>query len=441
MHRFLKFVKRKLSKSKNNQQPIQQPQSKLVHSDNPSNQEPATAPAPKAQEQPAPQAQAPLQGSGATAQSSGPTLQVALVNNTSSSNVYCYVTGQAINNNYAVFLLQADGTTPFYPASPSATGSAVGTNCAIPLAAPGNSKTITIPQLVGGRIWFSVDATLTFLINPGPALVEPSVTNQSDPNINISWGFAEFTYNSSQLYANITYVDFVSIPIALSLTNTSGAVSTVQGLPSSGLDTVCSQLQAQSTSDGVAGWRNLIVTSNGKNLRALSPNNGLTVHPGDFSGYFEPYVNQVWQQYTTQTFQVNASSLQASGQVSSSNNELTLSGEAFSKPSTADIFSCNSGPFTTGSDQTRNQLIPQLAAAFNRTTLLETNTTPAPVADYYQNPITNHYARICHATNIDGRGYAFPYDDVEPPAGEVDQSGFVNDGAPKLLTVTVGGPR
>jgi len=69
---------------------------------------------------------------------------------------------------------------------------------------------------------------------------------------------------------------------------------------------------------------------------------------------------------------------------------------------------------------------------------LTTSTTPAPVSDFYTASITNHYARIVHAAQTDGRGYAFPYDDV-PAAGGADQSGFVNDANPQLLTVTVGG--
>lgn len=202
--------------------------------------------------------QAPLTGGATTYQGAGtaPTLQTALVNHTG-RNVNCYVTGQAISHNYAVYLLQSDGVTPYYPTSPASTGGALAANCAIPLA-PGNTKTITIPQTAGGRIWFSIENTLTFLLNPGPSLVEPSVTNDADPNINISWAFAEFTYNSSQLYANITYVDFVAFPIALSLTNTSGRVITVAGMSSSGFDTICSNLQKQSSSDGVSGWQNLI---------------------------------------------------------------------------------------------------------------------------------------------------------------------------------------
>ncbi|QDS70128.1 hypothetical protein FKW77_005596 [Venturia effusa] len=380
--------------------------------------------------------QAPLTGGFATAEAAAPspTLQIALVNHTARA-VNCYVTGQAINNNYAVYLLRSDGQTPYYPTSPPSTGTALSAECSI--SVPAGTRTITIPQTAGGRIWFAIGSTLTFLLNPGPALVEPSVTNEADPNINISWAFAEFTWNSEQLYANITYVDFVAFPIALSLTNTSGKVTTVEGMNASGLDTICSDLQAQSSTDGVAGWRNLVVTANGKNLRALSPNNGMMMHPGDFQNYYDSYVNEVWQRYTTQPLTIAADAFNASGQTSTSSGQLVLGGESFAKPTTADIFSSNSGPFETGSGELRNQIIPQLAAAFNRSTLLSSSKQPTAVSQFYQDRITNHYSRIVHAANAGGKGYAFPYDDVEGEGG--DQSGFVNDVNPKLLTVTVGG--
>jgi hypothetical protein len=51
--------------------------------------------------------------------------------------------------------------------------------------------------------------------------------------------------------------------------------------------------------------------------------------------------------------------------------------------------------------------------------------------------MTNHCARIAHATTLDHRGYAFPYDDVAPADG-ADQSGAVSSGSPSLLTVTLG---
>jgi len=366
------------------------------------------------------------------------TLNIALQNQTTSNTVYAYVTGLALQQNNALFLLQSDGKSYYFPTQPPSIGSPLAQNCAIALGNPGSTRTVTIPQIAGGRIWFSINSPLTFLLNPGPALVEPSVTNPSDANINTSWGFCELTFNSAGLYANISYVDFVGLPISLSLTNSSGATQNVAGLPQSGLNTICSGLISQTASDGQP-WSSLIVrNSGGQNLRVLSPNNGIVINRSRFSGYFEPYVARTWSKYTGTplTIDTQAGFGTVSGQVS--NNLLTFGGKEFTRPTTADIFGCSTGPFATGSDAERNVIIPRLAAAFNRSTLLMTNKSPAPLEDYYKDPITNHYSRIVHAANLDGRGYAFPYDDVGP-AGGPEQSGEVNDPNPRLLTVAVGG--
>ncbi|MCJ1450989.1 hypothetical protein MMC28_001323 [Mycoblastus sanguinarius] len=370
------------------------------------------------------------------------TLNIALQNQTTSSTVYAYITGQAIDNNNAVFLLQSDGKTYYYPTSPSSTGSPLAENCSIPLGAPGNTVTVTIPHLAGSRIWFSVGTQLTFLLNPGPALVEPSPTNPSDPNINKSWDFCEFTFNSSQLFVNISYVDFVCLPISLTLTNTSGASKHVAGMAADGLDTVCSGLIAQTASDK-AGWSSLIVPSSGgsSNLRALSPNTSISMNSSLFSGYFQAYVSEVWSKYTSTDLSIDtqASWGVVTGEVDSS-NLLDFEGVAtYGQPSAADIFSCSTGPFASTSSVERGALTARISAAFNRSTLLTDTVVPSgSPSSYYQNDVTNHYARIVHAANLDGLGYAFPYDDVTPTGG-VDQSGALNDPAPQLLTVAVGG--
>lgn len=369
------------------------------------------------------------------------TLNIALQNQTSSSTVYAYITGLAIDNNNALFLLQADGKTPYYPSSPSSTLSPLGVNCAIALGAPGNTVTATIPHLAGARLWFSQDSTLAFSLNPGPALVEPSSTNKSDPNYNKYWDFCEFTFNSNQLFANISYVDFVCLPISLTLQNTSGGTQHVSGLPSNGLNTVCSGLVAQNAQDG-AGWDQLVVTLNGANLRALSPNSGIAMNSSLFSGYYQPYVNAVWSQYTGNALQVDtqASFGTVSGTVS--NGQLTFAGVgSYTQPSSADIFSCSSGPFSPTGNTEKDAITARLAASCNRSTLLLNVVHPdgESISNYYKYAITNHYSRICHSTNLDGRGYGFPYDDVSPSSSSSDQSGSISDPNPQLLTVAVGG--
>jgi uncharacterized membrane protein len=372
------------------------------------------------------------------------TLNFAIKNNTGSNTVYAYVTGSALDRSNALCLLQSDGKTAYYPSSPSSALTNLGLDCAIPLGKSGNTINITIPHLAGARLWFARDKKLTFYLNPGPSLVEPSVSNPSDPNYNINWDFCEFTWNSAQLYANLSYVDFVSMPIAMTLTNTSGATQTVRGLPTNGLDLVCNALKTQNNQDH-AGWDKLVIQQNGTNLRALSPNLGRVLNNSLFNGYYENYVSQVWARYanaSSNTLTVNTQG--AAGDVTAkvANDVLyfSVSGISYTKPSTGDIFSNSSGPFSNSNNVTKDAITARLAAAFNRSTLLLNGSQPngQSVSSYYQTSPTNHYSRICHAVNLDNRGYAFPYDDVAPNGG-VDQSGSVYDSNPRLLTITLGG--
>ena len=367
------------------------------------------------------------------------TLNIALSNTTGVNTVYAYVTGYAIDNGNALCLLRADGKTTYFPTSPPSTLAPLGADCAIALNASGAAaRQITIPRLAAGRIWFSIGGKLTFLLNPGPALVQPSVSNPSDPNIGVAWDFCEFTYNASQLYADISAVDFVTAPIALKLTTTSGGVQTVAGLPAGAVDTIAARLTAQHAADG-QGWNKLIVTSGGRNLRTLSPYNGMVLNPGLFSGYYTGYVQQAWAKYATTPLTVDT---QASwGNISGTvrGGLLTFPGVgSFAQPSTADIFSCSTGPFNTPGIE-MGAITARLCAALNRSTLISDANQPngENPAHYYTTSPTNHYARIVHQTSHNGLGYAFPYDDVTPTGG-VNQSGFVAAANPSLLTVTVG---
>ncbi|MEO6700075.1 MAG: glycoside hydrolase family 64 protein [Jatrophihabitantaceae bacterium] len=365
------------------------------------------------------------------------TLAVNLVNNTGTSPVYAYVTGMAPDNGGAWMFLRSDGHTPYYPPSPSAPQQPLGADCAIPLAGPGGTVGITVPHLVGGRIWFSIGQPLTFLVNPGPGIVMPSVSNPSDPNINVQWGFCELTYDSSQLYANISFVDFVSLPIALSLQTSSGT-QTVAGLPNGGLDTVCSALRAQAAADG-SDWARLIQTDGGgQNLRAVSPNLGGS---NLFAGYLDDYVNRAWAKYQSTDLTIDTQYTWGTVTGRVSGDTLTFPGVgSFGKPSTYAIFNCSTAPFTTGNDELGN-LSARLAAALNRTTLLDNANQPdgENAANFYTQPRTNHYARILHQTTTGGLGYAFPYDDVHASGG-IDFEGKVQSAAPGSFTITVGAP-
>jgi hypothetical protein len=192
------------------------------------------------------------------------TLTVNLVNAWPDPNiqVYAFITGLALDSSNALFLLSSDGHTPYFPTPPSSIGSSLQQDCAIRLGGPNSTvqliplpplpiptlpnlllqTTVTIPHLAGARLWFSIGAPITFALNPGPALVEPSVTNPSDPNIGLEWDFAEFTFNEAQLFANISYVDFVCLPISLTLKTSDGGSQHVSGMPHGSRGTVCTQV-------------------------------------------------------------------------------------------------------------------------------------------------------------------------------------------------------
>ena len=347
--------------------------------------------------------QAPVVNTAATAQ--GPTLTIALQNQTTSGTVYAYITGRAIDNGNSWFLLRSDAITPYYPASPSSIMQPLGADCAIRLGSPGSTIQAQIPHIAGGRIWFSIGQPLTFFLNPGPALVEPSVTNSSDPNAQLDWGFAEFTWNADQLYANISYVDFVSIPVALTLNTRNSGTMHVSGMSPSGLQQIANSLRQQRQRDG-RPWDRLIINRAGTNqiLRILSPNQGLVTDANMFSGYYDGYVNEVYQRFAGTSITIDTQASFGALTARASGNGLNFNGSVFPRPSTNDIFSCSTGPFATGGNAQTNAIIPRLAAAFNRSTLLVANQFPAPSSLYYQNPVTNHYSRIVHQANLDGKG-------------------------------------
>ncbi|EJT69282.1 hypothetical protein GGTG_12901 [Gaeumannomyces tritici R3-111a-1] len=384
------------------------------------------------------------------------TVQFALRNNTSSANVFAYVTGLDVGRDSRVVMLRSDGQTTYYPTNPGADLQPLGDDCAIPLAGPGQTRTVTVPRMVGGRVWFVQDARLTFLLNRAAgdkaALVEPSVVNPSDPNRELRWSFCEFTLNETELFANISYVDFVSHPIALVLeSGNGGSTQRVEGIEPDGLARVAAEMARQHERDG-AGWDRLVVragggSGSGELLRVVSPNTGIHMVDGLFSGYYAGYVDAVWKKYASADLVVNTQAQWGDKKGRVVDDKLVFSADvgAFPRPSARDIFSSDSGALAPppGSDPpVARNVAARLAAAFNRATLLVNAAQPQGEvpATYYREAVCNHYSRVLHEVNTDGRGYAFPYDDVGPSGGS-EQAGTVADSNPKLFTIILGGRR
>ncbi|WP_344854415.1 glycoside hydrolase family 64 protein [Amycolatopsis ultiminotia] len=355
------------------------------------------------------------------------TVQVAFDDQSGAGESYAYITGTTLDNRLVI--LQSDGT-PYYPADPGGEMTPLDRDCAIPLK---SMAQVSVPKMSSGRIYFVLDAKLDFFVNPGPALVQPDFLSSGDPNYGRNWSFVEFTFNNDELFANISYVDFVAIPIGLHLSTSGSGDQTVQGLPARSLDGICDELGQQG-----GAWGELVEAgADGKPLRVVSAQ-----HRADkFAGYLDDYIGQVWDTYATAKLTVDSQNPdigKLTGQVGADGNLTFDNGESFAKPVTADVWSCDSGPFVIkeGDSDARKAIIPRLAAALNRTTLLDNPNQPTDEdpAKFYQAEATNHYARVVHSKLPDNRGYAFPYDDVTPGP---DFSGAVQAGDPDTLTVTV----
>jgi len=224
-----------------------------------------------------------------------------------------------------------------------------------------------------------------------------------------------------------------------------GTSQTAHGLKATAVSDICKALQAQGNADGQP-WGDLcMANSQGKALRVIAPSDYVASHPSAFSNYFTQYIDQVWNHYKTNTLTVDTQGAAGKVPCTVSNGLLQCKGDnrGYAKPSAGDIFGCNSGPFgiAASDNDVHRAVVPRLCAAFDRTTLMMTggNVQPGLASSaYYNTAPTNWYSALVHKYEVDGKGYAFSYDDVNP-AGE-NQSGVVADSNPQSLTIVVGGP-
>lgn len=371
-------------------------------------------------------------------------LKITLHNNYG-DNMNAYVLGQDIHGN--AVMVTPDGQFLYPNPGGSKVPQPIGGNIAIKLGPRGQATDVHVPDyLISGRVYVAQGELKFFSLadDQGNVLVvQPSVTNAQDPSAGVLWAFVELTNNAQALYANVSFVDFVSIAMSLTLTLGSGEVQTVRGVGQGALAGICNDLRAQAHADGQP-WDQLCVSDgfggSGALLRVLSPAT-LLATPGNgdlMRDYWSDYVDRVWARYAGQDLRIASEGgdrvCRASG------DALTCqggAGRAYVKPTALDIFGCNAGPFANlGGDP----VVPSLCAAFHRSTLLRDGGDVQPglgSAAYYQANPTNHYSRVVHKYEVDNKGYAFPYDDVNP-AGE-NSAGVVAGPNPSVLEVFVGG--
>ncbi|KAI9693498.1 MAG: hypothetical protein M1820_009234 [Bogoriella megaspora] len=375
-------------------------------------------------------------------------LTVNAVNNFAGT-VNAYVTG--LDSNNQLVILQTDGTWLYPSANGATTPQPISGSVAIPLGAQGSTTAITLPSYISaGRIWFAADGELKFFVvqgEEGPSLVQPSPANPQDPSSAVNWGFVELTYTEEAgLWTNISYVDFVGLILGMSVTGTDGTVQSALGLQADALNNICNDLKTAAAADGQPWDKLCVADTSGKNLRAMAPGDYSASNPDAFSNYWTDYVNQVWQFYETNTLTVDTQASAGKVTCQVSGGVLNCNGDSrgYNPPVAADIWGCNSGPFAIeeGDNDVHRAVVPRLCAAFTRSTLLATGGDVQPglgSTQFYLTAPTNVYSQVVHKYEVDGKGYAFAYDDVSA-SSDNNQSGELSTPTPQSMTVTIGGP-
>ena len=345
-------------------------------------------------------------------------LPLVIVNHTyryTNAQIYVYGFGNDPATGQQAYL-KPDGTLG-HPAL-SDNGSSGYTDYAIPLAADGDT-TLHLPNM-SGRIYVAIGDKLKVKVvldgNGNPALQYPAGWVTSDPNFPVLHDWMEFTFNGSGMFCNTTMVDMFSVPMALHL---SGASTQTTGtLVSGGRANIFSAMSSQAT------FSNLVVTSD----RIIAPGHG--IDSGVFpAGYLDGYINDTWTAYQSKTLTVNANGTTYTGSVSGGTFNFSGGVASFTKPSTKDVFYC-AGALAAPNDGKTGPVAAVLGAGLNRTTLRDITTQPGTdPGTFYQQPSTNHYARIMHANSADGKAYGFPFDDVASFAS------YIPDTSPTSLTL------
>jgi hypothetical protein len=180
-------------------------------------------------------------------------LQISLVNKMASNNIKMYMSGLDMNGSL-IFLDQSGKW--FYPQANGTTPQPIPSNVEFSLGGANTSLNFMTPGYIrSARIWISQGSLSFFSVATpdGPGLVQPAAVNPDDPNTLINYGFAEFDWEPlSGLYADITAVDFVGLPLGMELIDTDDNRFTALGTPANAAPVLCDMLKRQE--DGVSPW-------------------------------------------------------------------------------------------------------------------------------------------------------------------------------------------
>ena len=288
---------------------------------------------------------------------------------------------------------------------------------------------VHLPAIESGRMYLSYGEPVYITFNQAAdgniGYAGPDVNNTSDANYNTLFEYLEFTTEdvngSIRFHGNTTRVDFFSFPILTRLTDDYG-----------GYDRCVGDI---GTRDEIFNAFKTTVSEPFKTLvgdkRIMAPAKTTFREDGQYSTYFDDYINRFWTKYTNEDLVFNCEGGTFTGRAEGDRLRFTKSGDGtayyVNKPTTQDVLE-GRGAFNDG-NAVEKVIESQLCAAFNRGIAMQPENYGKPSTFYKSGEICNEYAAFFHEHSVSARAYGFCYDDV------ADQSTLVECDNAASLTI------
>ena len=278
------------------------------------------------------------------------------------------------------------------------------------------------------RIFFSFRSPMYLEVhNNEGAYAGADFGNPSDPNHGIRWELVEFTNGNNGIWINTSRVDAFQYPMGLELYGTNNAsVKYIKTGEIKSYGDIIARWKQQHGSDIYSNCLLNDITTDNKGGIILQPSKVPAVKN---SGFFDDYINRVWDYYRNHTMSVKLGVLgEFKGKVEG--NEFKLycqqstygdwqSGEVaiIGKPTTTDAVE-GAGTFAFPNTKISMPVQAMFCGAFNRGAirLTEDHQDWSPEGSTYfsgEYPC-NEYVKFFHQNDItfESRTYAFAYDDT-----------------------------
>lgn len=282
---------------------------------------------------------------------------------------------------------------------------------------------IEVPLIDSGRAYISLGSPIYLKVSNENTLVQPNTANPSDPNVDVYFDWLEFTIDDGGFNGNTTQVDQFGFPIVIELITSDGSQKV-------GIEKPRSALFDEYTNTVPDEFKSLVQEP----YRIISPFKGDFGNGGSQATYFDNYIRDIWQYYTSNQLEITMPQGTFIGKVE--NNIFTFTKKdspepkyTINYPKSWEVFEC-SGVFATGDEEIQKPIQAQISAMFNRH-ILENPANKCNASEFYKNAPANYYAQFWHPRSIDNKAYGFPFDDV------CDQSTLIRHPNPQELKVTI----